>query len=138
MMKRRMNRKGWVRIVEAFFAVLIILGAVLVIMEKQIQQVDISDVVYEKERSILNVIVNNDSLREDILGGDMTNVNDTITQNFPNTWAFTTNVCNLDEACNENTPDDRDVYVSETLITASLTQFPEGRSKRLKLFVWRK
>jgi len=135
---RRMNSKGWIRVVEAFFAVLIILGGALVVMQKQIENVDISDVVYEKERSLLEIVANNESMRNDILMNKTDNVDDFVRRNLPNSWDSVTNVCNIDEICNKNTPNDRDVYVSETFITSNLTDFPEGKSKKLKLFIWGK
>ena len=137
-MDRKMNRKGWVRVVEAFFAVLIVLGAVLVVMQKQIETVDISDVVYEKERALLTIIANNDSMRNEILINNTDSIDVFVRSNLPNNWDFVTNVCNIDMTCNRNTPDDRNVYVSETFITSNLTDFPGGKSKKLRLFIWRR
>lgn len=135
---RKMNCKGWVRIVESFFAVLILLGAVLVVMQKQVDNVDISKLVYEKEKSLLIIIANNESMRNNAIVNKTDNIDVFVRNNLPNNWDFETNICNIDEICNRNTPDDRDVYVSETIITSNLTDYPGGKSRKLKLFIWRK
>ena len=49
------DRKAWLRIIEAFLAILIIFGAVLVILSRQPEQADISEGVYERQRQILEV-----------------------------------------------------------------------------------
>ena len=72
------DRKAWLRIIEAFLAILIIFGAVLVILSRQEQKPDISEGVYERQRQILEIISKNNSLRADIIAGDNTQVNRTI------------------------------------------------------------
>ena len=51
--------KAWLRIVEAFIAILIIIGVVLTILSKQSPGANISESVYEKQINILNIISKN-------------------------------------------------------------------------------
>ena len=132
------NKKAYIRIIESVIAIMIIMGVVLVILSNQVQKVDISEEVYEKQRYIIDVITNNESMRTEIVGGRTETVNDFISKNLPNTWDFTTNICEVEEVCNKNTPNDRDIYVSETIISSNLTDYPNARSRKLRFFVWRK
>jgi hypothetical protein len=132
-MKNKMNKKAWIRITEAFIAVLIILGAVIVILSRAAPVSNISEQVYEKQNSILKMIGNNDSLRGDILNGKNERVNNFILTVIPSSWNFTTVICKPEEICNGNIPFDRDVYSSETLISSNLTLY---NIKKLRFSVW--
>lgn len=133
-----MNNKGWIRIVEAVIAILMILGFVLVAMSKDFEKTDISEAVYEKQRFILEVIANNESLREDIIGsGNFANTNNYISKNIPSTWDFVINICGVNMVCNGGTPQDKEVYASETIISSTLGSFP-GKSQKLMFFIWKK
>ena len=67
MMKISKDKRGWIRVVEAVTAVLLILGAVLVILDKgYIAKTDISEEIYKIENSILMEIQLNDSMRNEI------------------------------------------------------------------------
>ena len=128
------NTKAWVRIVEAFIAVLIITGAVLVILSRENKTDNSSSSkIYEKQMNILNIIAKNESLRQKIIIGENQEVDNAISLMISNNWNFTTNICNVDEICNAGTPNDRDVYVSEIIVSSNLTQYSP---KKLRFFVW--
>ncbi len=66
------NKHGWVRIVEAFVAVLIIAGIILIIVDEgYIKKNDPADDIYKLENSILREIQNNDTLRQEILASNI-------------------------------------------------------------------
>ena len=70
------NKKAWVRIVEATIASLIIIGFILVMMSRQQTKTpDIGDEIYEKQRSILDILSKNESLRNDIVLNNKDSVN---------------------------------------------------------------
>lgn len=131
-----MNSKAWVRIIEAFIAVLIITGGFLVILSRE-SKIDnySSDKIYEKQRNILDIVVNNESLRDKIIIGENQEANNAIALMVSNNWNFTTNICNVNEICNSGTPNDREVYVSEIIVSSNLTQYSP---KKLRFFVWMK
>ena len=129
------DRKAWLRIIEAFLAILIIMGALLIIMAREKTNIDISEEVYEKQRQILNIISKNDNLRTDVISGNNINVDNTIRQIVPETWNFTTKICGLNDICNTNTPYEKEVYATEIIITSTLTEY---NPKKLKFFVWLK
>jgi len=136
MIKRRIDRKAWLRIVEAFLAVIIVLGAVLVILSKQPPEKDISEDVYEKQRAILDVISKNDDLRAEIIEENNTQVNNTIQNLIPSSWEFATNICELDDICpNPRAYENKEVYATEVVITSTLEKY---NPKKLRFFVWGK
>ncbi|MFH1358615.1 MAG: hypothetical protein ABIH37_01880 [archaeon] len=136
--RKKMNKKAWVRIVEVCFAILILMAAVLIIMRGNVQRTDVSDLVYERQRALMDVIVNNESLRSQVLIGNTIGIDNFISTNIPKTWDFTTNICGVSEICNQNTPSDKNTYVSETFVTANLTYFPDEKTRKLMFFVWEK
>ena len=70
---RKAKKHGWIRIVEAFTAVLLIAGVALALLnEGYIEKEDISDNIYEFEDSVLTEIQISDSLRGDVLDPTIT------------------------------------------------------------------
>ncbi|GAJ11607.1 unnamed protein product, partial [marine sediment metagenome] len=68
MIIKEKNKRGWIRIVEAFVAILLVTGVLLVIINKQyIGKDDISAKVYDVELSILREIQSDTALRDSIL-----------------------------------------------------------------------
>ena len=65
-----MNKKGFIRILEAIFAIMLIMGAVLIIISNNLQTADISEEAYEKQRYILEIISNNEGMRNEIIDYD--------------------------------------------------------------------
>jgi hypothetical protein len=130
------NRRAWLRIIEAFLAVLIIFGAVLVILSKQPTGTDISEGVYERQRQILEIISKNDSLRSEIINEKNEEINNTISKIIPASWNFATNICDLNEICsNPGTYENKNIYATEVIITSNLTKY---NPKKLRFFVWGK
>jgi len=137
-MKNKTNKKAFIRILEAIIGILIIMAVVLIIASNKAKKSDISEEVHEKQRYILNVISNNESMRSEIINGKTDSVNLFVSKNIPSSWAFTTNICGVEEVCNQNTPNDKDIYVSETIISANLTDYPDSEISKLRFFIWRK
>ena len=133
---QKIDRKAWIRILEVFLAILLMLGAILIIMNRRPVESDISDEVYEKQRQILEIISKNDSLRGKIIIGENTEVNDAISQMLPQSWNFSTNICEINNVCNNPQGSEvfeKDVYSTEVLVTSTLTDYSP---KKLRFFVW--
>ena len=141
-----MNKRGWIRVVEAFVAVLLITGVLLIIINKgYIGKKDISNKVYDAELSILREIELNDSLRTEILSasplpsewediGFPIDVKDKIEARSPEYLICVAKICELDEICIiENI--DKDVYAQAVAITATNEIY---KPRQLKLFCWEK
>ncbi len=133
---RKKDIKAWLRIVEAFIAVLIVIGVVLAVLSKQSPGANISESVYEKQRNILNIIGKNNGLRAYVLAGNNAEINNVIDDMVPASWNYATEICELDSICNSaSTPNDKEVYTTEVVITSTLTQYSP---KKLRFFVWMK
>ena len=132
------DRKAWVRIVEAFLAILIISTALFVLIAKSPAVADIDEEIYEKQRQILNVISKNDALRNDIVNGDNAEVNNTISEMISSSWNFETNICDINSVCPKPESGlelDKQVYSTEVVISSTLTDYIP---KKLRFFVWMK
>lgn len=130
------NKKAWLRIVESTIASLIIISAIVFIISKQqVNTGDISDEVYEKQRYILDIISHDENLRNDIMANEKTEVENAISKMIPLNWGFTTKICKINEICNAETPNDREIYATETVIASTLINYSP---KKLRFFVWMK
>lgn len=129
------NKKAFIRIIEAVFAILIIVGAVLILISNNIKNSDISKEVYEKQKYILEIISNNEAMRNEIISGKTDLVNSFIKSSVPKNWQFSTCITEIDSVCNNSPVENKDIYVSETIISSSLTTY--NISKKLRFFIWR-
>jgi len=130
------NKRGWLRIVEAVIGIMIVMGFLLYFISERNIKTDISGDVNQRQLQILSIISKNDSLRNDILNDNSTQVNIEISKMIPASWNFSTNICLLQDICNRAyTPNDRDVFTEEILITSNLTEY---QPKKLRFFVWMK
>lgn len=130
------NKKGFIRLIEALFAILIIVGAVLILISNNLKNSDISGEVFEKQKYILNIISNNETIRNEIIQGKTDLANKSIRNSIPINLDFSTCITEIESICNNSPVSDRDIYVSETIISSSLTSYTN--SKKLRFFVWRK
>jgi len=65
---KRKNKKAWIKIVESFIAILMIVSVLsIIVMKDLVRRPDASEIVYEEEFHILQKIQVNSSLRQDII-----------------------------------------------------------------------
>lgn len=140
------QKRGWIRIVEAFVAVLLITGVVLLVINKgYIAREDISDKVYDAQWAVLREIELNDGLRYDILStgsgeGDAVpeSVRTKILDRMPDYLECISKICELNELCEISNPDylptEKDVYAQP--ITIAATPGVAFDPKQLKMFCW--
>ncbi len=144
MVRKFRNKKGWIRIVEAFIAILLIAGVVLTItMGEFIQREDDSE-IYNAQLGILRDIQVNDVLRQAILEapnvdsddnsfpGDVETKIETLT---PVNLECKAKICAIDAECGMNL-DKEEIFVQSVAIIATSTTY--NNPKQLKLFCWRK
>ena len=138
-----MEKKAWIRIIEAFVMILLITGILLVILNKgYVSKNDSSQKIYEDEQGILREIQLNDSLRQEILNVVLPvewnnfpeNVKNKIISESPSYLKCEAKICNVNEICDINEISDKDIYVQQLIITATLEKYSP---RQLKLFCWR-
>ena len=141
------NKRGWIKIVEAIVAVLIILGALLLILNRgSIPKEDISEKVYKAEYLVLREIELNEMLRAEVLYADplpvdwltfdskgLSGVKAKINEKTPNYLECEGKVCWLNQTCSIDSYQDRDIYAKAISITTNLQVYSP---RQLKLFCW--
>jgi len=140
------NKKGWIKIVEAFVAILLVMGVILIVIDKgYIKKRDISSEVYSAEISILREIQLNDTLRKDILnagpplpinwsdGNFPLNIKNKITNRAPNYLECEAKICEMEKICTMGGDSEKDIYAQSVIITTTLTELDY---RQLKLFCW--
>ncbi len=139
------DKTGWIRIVEAFVAILLITGALLIIINKgYIEREDITQEVYDKEIAILREIQLNESLRQEILNVVFLPI-DSDNSTFPNNVTNKINekkpvylecksiICGINELCDLDEEEPKDIYVQSAIITATTQDY---KPRYIKLFCW--
>lgn len=148
MIIKNKNRRGWVRIVEAFVSILLIISVFLIILGGwDIGETDTSSVIYETEIAVLREIQLDKSLREEILDLETLPVNwddvdfplgvrEKIEERKPDYLKCEAKICGLGSSCELENYEEKDVYVQSVLITVSPTQVSVFSPRQLKLFCW--
>jgi len=135
------NKRGWIRIVEAFIAVLLIAGVLLFVINKgYIGKSDISDQVYDIQLSVLREIELDNSLRVSVLQynesrGDSlpSGITTKVNQRKPDYLTCSAKICDLDVICSLDQYIDTDVYAQAVAIAAQGDLY---YPRQLKLFCW--
>jgi len=141
------NKKGWIKIVEAFVAILLVVGVLLIVINRgDIGKKDIESQVYDVEVAILREIQLNDTLRNEILSVtppiEVTEENATQTWNkieerTPGYLDCEAKICEMEKTCELEEYPEKDVYAQTVSITTTLDTPPEEVGYRqLKLFCW--
>lgn len=139
------GKGGWIRVVEAFVAVLLIAGAVLVLLgEGNIQEEDSNERIYGFENDFLRDVQLNDSLREEVLSAinlpvDWNEFNSEapliynwLQLRIPAYLECNLQICELNNDCLLGKTIRQSVYARSVAITK------ENDNRKLKLFCWEK
>ena len=133
------NKKAWLRIVEAFLAVLIITSVLLTVIVNQPRESQ-SEEIHNMQRLILQQIALDDSLRADVLIGVKTNIEKFVNGMKPALWNSEIEICEIEDACGMTVfPEEavgKEIYAEEILISSTPEKYDSDSIKKLKLFVW--
>ncbi len=142
------NKKGWMRIVEAVTAVLLVTGALLILINQgYFGKPDISSEIYDAQLSILREIQLDEPLRNDILNTGPLPVNwndanfpqsvkDRIGERTPDYLECNARLCIVDDICDfADGSNSKDIYAQAVVISAGLGIYDP---RQLKLFCWTK
>ena len=147
-----MNKKGWIRIVEASIAVLFIAGVVLVVINNNElgNNNEASLKILDAEISILREIQLNSSLRGEILSDSLSlpiesrevgfpvYVKDKIDSKTPGYLICVYKICSLNDECVLTVENSGSVYAESILITTNPETAPPYSPRKLKIFCWGK
>ncbi len=143
-----MNKKGWIKVMEAAIVILLISGILIFIIGQLKEREDVSSQIYYKEIGILRDIELNDTLREEIINvadeslpvkwedfdsNGLTETRKKIESKTPNTLNCEAMVCLPNSECGLENPSEKDIYVKSVLILSTLENY---NPRQLKLFCW--
>jgi len=148
----QINKRGWMRILEATVAVMIVSGVLIVVYSRQTDGgVDQTDYFYSLQKQILMDVSLRNDLRLNVLRAveeegnvDFEEVNDFIKGKIPVAFNYVIRICELGDVTDFCKIDnvtvireirDKDVFVEEVVISAELCDdcyVP----RKLRLFIW--
>jgi len=137
------NKRGFVKIIEAFVALLLIVSVVIILINtNRDDSQGISKDVYKIENSILQNIQLNDSYRDEILieTGPFPlnapiNIENLINENIPSSLNCQGRICEFDGICDLSTEPNKEVFSQSVVISSNFDSYDP---KIVKLFCWRK
>jgi hypothetical protein len=148
-MKKFYNKRGWIEIVEAFFAVMLVAVFLLIFLNSSNNDAeDFSYEVYQIQISILREIQTNDSLRTEIASAAEplpigwsdsrfpTKLKNKIIERTPSYLECTGKICTTTEVCTIDETIEKDIYSQFVTIAATIEEGEVYR--RLNLFCWTK
>jgi len=130
------NKRGWVKILEAFFAVLLLGGIILAFLGSQnISSSKNGPKIYKVENSILRNIEINNSLRNEILGFDLSSSSPmSVSGILPVYLNCSATICTIGENCNTDTGSiNKNVYTQSVFIASNLTLYSP---RKIALSCW--
>ncbi len=141
----RLNKKGWIKIVEAFFAAVLVIVVVILVINRSIptQQNEYSG-IYNSETYLIRAIQLNNSIRAEILSSKVpvnydSQVNfpqtlrDFIDAQTPDSLTCEAQLCQVQDPCTFWGNVQSNIYVQDTLITANFTDY---NPVKLKIYCW--
>ena len=141
------NKRGWIRVLEVFIALLMITSVSLVAINREYKsKSDVSTNILEIENSILRNIQLDDNIREYILelnAADLplelkkfnADLKTKIEGGVPSYLECDAKICEIGDACEIVTASEKDAYIQSVILTANRDNF---NPTVLKLACWRK
>jgi len=141
------NKRGWIKIVEAAIALLLIAGTILMVVPRaEVTKSDKEQEIYNWETVSLREIELSESLRVDILNVMLTNetpsqeaptsVLDKMEASLPNYLECKMRVCRVSDVCVLEDYVNKDVFVQVVTIAATSEQEVIYDPRKLKIFCW--
>jgi hypothetical protein len=127
------NKRGWLKIFEAVIAIMLILGAVLLIYANQQTTNTNQRYIADWQVEILNRIAENETLRNATINLQEAPINHFIENNTPPNLNFTIKICNLTGPCGLDIYISEDVFSQERIISGLIDNY---NPKRIRFFVW--
>jgi hypothetical protein len=131
------NKKGYLRIVEAFIAIMLIAGVMGFIFVQQNKSNNQSDEIHHIERIILEKISNDNELRQAVLDDDINKLNETIGVFIPTDYTYTFRICEIKDICGLERANDyytkNEIASEEVSISSTLETY---NPKKIRIFAW--
>lgn len=127
------NKRGWLRIVEAFIAILLIVTFLIITYVKTNESNNRVEEVYKLEKGILDEIALDEGLRNNILLNEEQPIRDFVERRAGNVgFNVSIRICNPDDVCNLPFYQ-KEVFSRDRIICGNLTSY---EPKKIKIFMW--
>jgi len=153
-----MNKRGWMRILEATIAVMLVSGVLVVVYSRQIDRgVSPSEYFFSLQRQILADISGRSDLRLAVLNvddegsgdGNFSVIKNFVDDSVPDAFGHSLRICDLGDEldfCKIEDIDvirdiqDKDVFVEDVIISSELGNGDNSvlGAKKLRFFIWEK
>ena len=147
----KMNKKGWIKIVEAFIAILLLIGVSLFLYggSSDKEKKDSSE-IYKIQRTILESIQNNEKIRSEIVNlteeeipvkwenfqeKDLEDLKELIISMTPANMICISKICKMNNEICDIDYIEKDVYTHSTIISVDKTEY---NPRQVKLFCYKK
>ncbi len=150
------NKRGWMRILEATIAVMLVSGVLVVVYSKQVDRgIAPADYFFTLQRQILADISSQADLRlailnvevEDETDGNFSRIYNFTRDKIPDAFGFSLQICDLGDEidfCKLDGADiiretmDKDVFVEDLIISSELGNGDNRAigAKKLRFFIW--
>lgn len=147
-MKKLYNKRGWIEIVEAFVAIMLVAIFLIIVYSSNNKNDDFAYEVYQIQISILREVQTNDTLRAEIASAAEplpigwsdsrfpTNLKNKIIERTPSHLECVGKICTTTEVCTLDEAVDKDIFSEFVTIVATIGEGEVFR--RLNLFCWTK
>jgi hypothetical protein len=147
-MKMMKEKRGWIRIIEAVAAILIIISAVLVFVSSVSDKPDVAETIANLEKAILNDISLNGDMRslvvnynqsDPLLSGTvyLAPLLDFVKNRMPAGLRYNVNIC-ISEPAETCRPNDYSQIADKQLFVDDRIIFEGGITKKAVIFIWLK
>jgi len=131
------EKGGWLRILEAFIAIMLIISALIILYSRAIEKPKKAEDIYKLQRIILDEIADSPELREAVLNNNTEKIISFVGNRTLMSFNFTIRVCELNDICRLQYyigKEGKDIYSTERLISSTLEKY---EPKKLKIFMWK-
>jgi len=130
------EKRGWLRILEAFIAIILIMGVLIIIYSRTVERPKKAEEIYKLEGTILDEVANSPQLRKAVLNNNTNEIISFVSDRVPPGFNFTIKICELNDICNLQYyigEEGRDVYTTERTVSSILEKYGP---KKVKIFMW--
>ena len=130
------NKKGWLRILDAFIAITLIISFLIVTVYQDKPRNELDKEIIKLQGDILNSITNDYSIRNQILNNNTSGVNARIEMILPTGFNYSSRICAIEDVCGLTFYLDKEIFSEEYIVSTNLTSY-SGAPVKIKLFFWR-
>jgi hypothetical protein len=142
------NKRGWITVLEATIAVMLVSGVLVVVYTKQgTDDSPIQDYIFSLQKQVLSDIAFRADLRAHVLEKNETALNDFVSSKVPPAYRYSLKICELDSTidhCKLNTTEvtetrEKNIFSDEIIISSDLgdgTSAPIYSPMKARLFIW--